>query len=306
MPFQFYCPQGHLLEGDESQVGQQSQCPLCGSVFLIPMIPPAAMPPAGPMPGAPMPQGGWPGYGQPAPGYGQPAAGYGQPMPGYGQPMPPGYPVYQNAYPGYPPGYGSPGQMPPGAPAPGYPQAPAEQPFGAFSPGMPGAFPGAAATAPASEPAAEMPVIRTEPQEPSAAATAASEPAAPPEEEKKEPRIVRIPCPQGHELQTPEDMLKQEVLCPICGTQFHLRYEDSIEFKEEQADLRRRKAEQLNQAALKWSIIAAAVIVLSIITMIIYLVIRTPSEHNSSPSPPASAETPADATGDVKNDSHNH
>jgi hypothetical protein len=45
MPFQFYCPQGHLLEGHESQMGQQSQCPLCGMVFLIPMIP---------QPGAPM------------------------------------------------------------------------------------------------------------------------------------------------------------------------------------------------------------------------------------------------------------
>ena len=43
MPFQFYCPQGHLLEGHESQMGQQSQCPLCGSMFLIPMLPqPAA------------------------------------------------------------------------------------------------------------------------------------------------------------------------------------------------------------------------------------------------------------------------
>jgi len=42
MPFQFYCPQGHLLEGHESQMGQQSQCPLCGSVFLIPMLPQSA------------------------------------------------------------------------------------------------------------------------------------------------------------------------------------------------------------------------------------------------------------------------
>ena len=39
MPFQFYCPQGHLLEGHESQMGQQSQCPLCGMVFLIPTVP---------------------------------------------------------------------------------------------------------------------------------------------------------------------------------------------------------------------------------------------------------------------------
>ncbi|HEY5312965.1 MAG TPA: hypothetical protein VIK18_10620 [Pirellulales bacterium] len=46
MPFQFYCPQGHLLEGHESQMGQQSQCPLCGAVFLIPMLPQSAPPAA--------------------------------------------------------------------------------------------------------------------------------------------------------------------------------------------------------------------------------------------------------------------
>jgi hypothetical protein len=36
MPFQFCCPQGHVLQGDLSQVGQLMQCPMCGSGFLIP------------------------------------------------------------------------------------------------------------------------------------------------------------------------------------------------------------------------------------------------------------------------------
>jgi hypothetical protein len=185
-------------------------------------------------------------------------------------------------------------------------------PFGAGPQAGPaiGPFPGnAAPTTPTSDPAAGMPVIKTEPEPQNApAAAASSEPAgaapAPtsPPEEKKEPRIVRIPCPQGHELQTPMDMLNQEVLCPICNTQFHLRYEDSIDFKEEQAELRRRKAEQLNQAALKWSIIAAVVIVLAIITMIIYLAVRAPSENNYVPPEPPVGEAPADTAGDVKND----
>lgn len=86
------------------------------------------------------------------------------------------------------------------------------------------------------------------------------------------------------------DMVNQDVLCPICGTQFHLRYEDSIEFKQEQADLRRRKAERMNQAALKWSIIAAVVVVLAILGMIIYLVVRTPSENKYSPPPQPATE----------------
>src|SRR5208282_4615370 len=36
MSFQFCCPQGHVLQGDPSQVGQLFQCPMCGSSFLIP------------------------------------------------------------------------------------------------------------------------------------------------------------------------------------------------------------------------------------------------------------------------------
>ena len=43
MSFQFTCPQGHLLEGDPAHAGMQSQCPLCGSLFIIPQ-PPAVDP----------------------------------------------------------------------------------------------------------------------------------------------------------------------------------------------------------------------------------------------------------------------
>jgi hypothetical protein len=38
MPFQFMCPQGHLLEGHESQMGQQVHCPLCGTLMIVPVI----------------------------------------------------------------------------------------------------------------------------------------------------------------------------------------------------------------------------------------------------------------------------
>jgi hypothetical protein len=36
MAFQFLCPQGHLLQGEESLVGQPCQCPQCGVQFLVP------------------------------------------------------------------------------------------------------------------------------------------------------------------------------------------------------------------------------------------------------------------------------
>jgi hypothetical protein len=273
MAFQFYCPQGHLLEGHESQMGQQSQCPMCGAIFMIPVVQTGPAAPGGWPPGYQPP----PGYASP-PGYGQP--GYGQP--GYGQPAypqpgyaPPGYVQPPGGYPGYPPqGPGFPAQGQPGW-APGSGQPPAE-------PGFPGIVTGGETGA---APQEAPPQMQT--GAPGEAPPAAE--AKPAEPEKKEPRIVRIPCPQGHELQTPMDMVNQDVLCPICNTQFHLRYEDSIEFKEEQAELRRRKAEQLNQAALKWSIIAAVVVVLGILGMILYLALRSPPDSTY----PAPEQTPA-------------
>lgn len=319
MPFQFYCPQGHLLEGHESQMGQQSQCPMCGSVFVMPFMPGPASP-AGPAPGQ-MASGGWPGYNQPAPGYNQPAPGYGQPMPGYNQPtpgygqqpmgyappgspygqqqMPPGYganypagQVPPNAFPGQPAGY-APGGVPGAMPGFGQPQQEA------FPYIVPGGSPGVPAEAGGQGPSGGgFPAIQTEPQmqpaaAPEAAAPPPEAPVQPAPQEKQEPRNVRIPCPQGHELQTPLDMVNQDVLCPLCGTQFHLRYEDSIEYKEEQAELRRRRAESVNQAALKWSIGTAVAVVLAIIGMIVYLVARAPREDYRAPEPEPAATAPA-------------
>lgn len=313
MAFQFYCPNGHLLEGHESQMGQQSQCPMCGAVFVVPVVQTGPAAPAGwppgyaPHPGYGQPQGYGPpqGYGQPQnygqPGYGQPS--YGQPsygQPGYGPPghgQPPagaGYPGAGQGYPGTVPGEPQAGWTPPEGQ-----QAPADSGFPGVSPG---GFQGMPPVGPAATDATPGPASETAPQfhvGPSApsgdAAAAPAEPAKPEEPEKKEPRIVRIPCPQGHELQTPMDMVDQDVLCPICNTQFHLRYQDSIEFKEEQAELRRRKEEQLNQAALKWAIIAAVVVAVGILGMILYLALRAPAKPTySTQEPPAATEQAED------------
>ena len=166
MPFQFYCPQGHLLQGDESQMGQQSQCPMCGTLFMIPL-----------------PQG----------------------APAMQQPM----------------------MQPPGAP-PSPPPAPAPEP-------------------PPPEPPAE--------------------PAAPPE-----PQIVRIPCPNGHVLETPSDMFGQQALCPYCNVQFELNYEDSEEYKQGKAEERHKREEAFNQKLVKYSFYAAGFVVVMLIGMIAWQV----------------------------------
>jgi hypothetical protein len=36
MTFQFLCPGGHLLQGDELQAGRRCKRPYCGSEFLVP------------------------------------------------------------------------------------------------------------------------------------------------------------------------------------------------------------------------------------------------------------------------------
>ena len=201
MSFQFLCPQGHLLEGIESQTGQQCQCPLCGTAFIVP---------------APT------GYTPPPQHYSAPAGAAAPPI-GPSQQVPLG-----------------------AAPSPG-PSAPP-------------------ATAPEEKPAA--PAADAKPAE-AVAPTVPSEPAPEPKPEEDPNRIVRIPCPQGHELHTPMSMIGMEAMCPECSEKFTLRYEDSLESKEEQ----RLAQEQREQSFNKWLIIgsigAAVVVVLGLAIMMI-------------------------------------
>lgn len=88
MAFQFLCPQGHLLQGDESQAGQQCMCPYCSSLFIVPT--PMTAAPAAPEP-EPTPPPGLFG-GAPA-GYGPaPAAQEGYSAPVFDEPAAPGPP----------------------------------------------------------------------------------------------------------------------------------------------------------------------------------------------------------------------
>ena len=68
MNFQFYCPQGHLLQSDTANAGATIACPICGTQFIVPPPPQsvlAARPAWDPPPPAPS--------AVPAPGDGAPA-----------------------------------------------------------------------------------------------------------------------------------------------------------------------------------------------------------------------------------------
>jgi hypothetical protein len=201
MTFQFLCPQGHLLEGEESQMGQQCDCPMCGMRFIIPTI--AGASPAGQQ------------------------GGYGAPQYGGGQYANPGY-----SEPSYGSGYEE--------PAPGFDFSKPIDPF-----------------------AGAMQEEQEESGDPFESA-AASEPV------DTAPKILHIPCPAGHELETPPDMIGQDVLCPYCGVQFNLRYKDSTEYKAELAAERERKEHKAGRFWFQWAIIAAVVVLGGLVFMVIF------------------------------------
>jgi hypothetical protein len=167
MAFQFQCPQGHLLSGEESQAGQQCHCPTCGILFIIP------------------------------------------------QPIEP-------------------------------PTA------GGFDPG--GRFAGLGDSR-----GAEAPAIQFG-GNPASAATLAASPAE---------ELLHIPCPNGHELETPVDMLDQDVLCPQCNAQFRLRRKDSLEFKQRKELEEKIRLEKLGSLWLTWAIVAVVIVVLGLAGLIV-------------------------------------
>jgi hypothetical protein len=182
MPFQFLCPQGHLLQGDEAHMGMQTQCPHCGIMFLIPVV------------GGTQPE------------------------------------VQGNQW----------------GPA-------SQETHGGISPEI---FAGGESSGDFLERIAGP---REEQVTDAAAGDASNEPAsefAVGVAEEPTPGVVHIPCPNGHELETPLDMLGQEVLCPHCHAQFHLRYEESREYQEKLA----KRERELAKTWFNWAIAAAVLI----------------------------------------------
>lgn len=196
MAFQFQCPQcANVLQAEDFQAGQQSYCPMCGAMFLIPSpyVPqaPQALPPM-PYPGAQVPAGTYPTGPAPSPSL-------------------PSFPEIDTGASSRagPAAGGHPGVPPPQPPAPGF--------------------------------------------------------------KLGEPELLHIPCPQCKEmLETPVEMLDQEVLCPHCQAQFQLRRRDSVEFrrkKEQEAQIKEMKTGNL---WLNLAIVAVVLVVLFLGALIVW------------------------------------
>lgn len=183
MTFQFLCPQGHLLQGEEAHMGMQCQCPQCGVAFIIPTVErPQAM--EGPADGG--------------------AA----------------------------------------VPTPAIDLAPLEEQDTLAEP----------LSAPAAAGSLEELDVGTLDSDDLDDAAAGEV-------------LLHIPCPNGHELEVPLDMVGQRALCPHCQAEFRLRREKSVEYQREQEALDRKRAEFW----FKLAIIAASVV--GIVLLIMFLAI---------------------------------
>lgn len=75
--------------------------------------------------------------------------------------------------------------------------------------------------------------------------------------------LLHIPCPNGHELEVPLDMLNSRVMCPHCQVEFRLKREKSVEYIRQQEAIDRKRAEFW----FKLSIAAAAVVGVVLVIM---------------------------------------
>jgi hypothetical protein len=182
MTFQFLCPQGHLLQGEEAHMGMQCQCPQCGTAFIIPTVDAAGDATVDELIAPLMSEEV-------------------------------DLPAQQGA------------AVPPDAP---------EEAAGALV-----------------EAASQLDVSELYGSELKSAAAAEA--------------MLHIPCPNGHELETPLDMIGKRVKCPHCGAEFRLKREKSVEYIRQQEIVERRRARFWFQL----SIIVASFVGVVVVAMIL-------------------------------------
>ena len=170
MSCRFMCPQGHLLEGDYSQMGQTVQCPDCGVAFVVPTVD-------------------------------APEGAVDQTM---------DYVPPQN-----------------------FQQELQQEPAPNFDTtgGAVGFFDQLGSSAPPSE------------------------------------KIIHVPCPQGHVLETTFDTMGQSVMCPHCGDLFELSYRNSYEGKQERRLAEDKRIRRSGQLWMNWAIAIAVLVVIGLIAM---------------------------------------
>jgi hypothetical protein len=83
--------------------------------------------------------------------------------------------------------------------------------------------------------------------------------------------VHMIPCPKGHVLETPDNMLDQEVICPFCNTRFFLKYSNSLEAVEKRDREMAARDAARGEMWLKIAIGVGSTVLLGLIIMLIMM-----------------------------------
>jgi len=82
--------------------------------------------------------------------------------------------------------------------------------------------------------------------------------------------VLHIPCPHGHVLETPPDMLGMPMMCPICRTTFEPQYELSQEYRQKREEMAARASERAARFWLNLAIGAAILVLGGLIMLIVF------------------------------------
>lgn len=82
--------------------------------------------------------------------------------------------------------------------------------------------------------------------------------------------VFHIPCPNGHILETPADMLGTPVMCPMCQTTFEPQYEASGEYRRKREEMAAAAAARAARFWLQLAIGAAIIVLGGLIMLIVF------------------------------------
>jgi len=77
--------------------------------------------------------------------------------------------------------------------------------------------------------------------------------------------LLHIPCPNGHELEVPLDMIGQRAMCPHCRAEFRLKREKSLEYIREQELIDRKRAEFWFRLAIIAAVVVGGVVLIMLL-----------------------------------------
>ncbi|MCR5163971.1 MAG: hypothetical protein K6C40_08140 [Thermoguttaceae bacterium] len=234
MNFQFYCPQGHLLQADSASAGSIISCPICGTQFIIPA------PPVQPVTAVVVPAVTPPPV--------QPAAQPAAQQPEASQPEENGL------------NFAAKGQR----------KSVKAANLDSLLEGAEASAPAPAEDDPlanitrrkAYKPGQKQATFSTE-ETKELLNTATKK-----KKKAEELDQFRIPCPNGHVLDVDKEMLGERVQCPVCRAVYDLKLENSLEYIKEKKEEEELEEARLGKIWIQRAIIAGILVILFIIILI--------------------------------------